>query len=260
MIAGFVIGGAPTSGPQPVLIRGSGPALAGFGLTGVLADPLLTLTKVGVTPNVLVATNQGWGGAPAIVSAASAVGAFTWDTSSVDSAILQTLPESNYTAEVSGASNDTGVALVEVYDATPKGTYTPASARLTNLSARVQVGSGASVVFAGFVIAGTTSKTVLIRATGPSLAAFGLTGVLPDPALTLNNLGVTPNVVMATNTVWNGDPSIKAVAHTVGAFDWDSTSADSALLVTLPPGNYTAGVEGASGDGGLALVEIYEVP
>jgi len=260
MIAGFVIGGAGTSGSQSVLVRGSGPALTPFGLTGVLADPLLTLTNVGVTPNVPVATNQGWGGAPAIVNAASAVGAFTWNTSSVDSALLQTLPESNYTAEVSGASNDTGVALVEVYDATPAGTYTPASARLTNLSARVQVGSGASEVFAGFVIGGSTSKTVLIRATGPTLANFGLTGVLPDPALTLNNVGVTPNVVLATNTVWSRDPTIMAVAHSVGAFTWLGSSADSALLVTLPPGNYTAGVKGASGDGGLALVEIYEVP
>jgi hypothetical protein len=260
MIAGFAIGGAGTSGSQSVLIRGSGPALTAFGLAGVLADPLLTLTDVGVTPNVPMATNQGWGGSPAIASAASAAGAFPWNTSSVDSALLETLPETNYTAEVSGASNDTGVALVEVYDATPKGTYTPASARLTNLSARVQVGSGAGEVFAGFVIRGSTSMTVLIRATGPTLAAFGLTGVLPDPALTLNDLGVTPNVVLAANTVWSGDPTIMAVAHSVGAFGWDSGSADSALLVTLPPGNYTAGVEGTSGDGGLALVEIYEVP
>jgi len=149
---------------------------------------------------------------------------------------------------------------VEVYDATPAGTYTPASARLTNLSARVGVGTGANVVFAGFVIGGSTARTVLIRATGPTLATFGLTGVLPDPKLTLTNVGVTPNVVLATNTGWQGDPLIGAAAGSVGAFSWGDTSADSALLVTLPPGNYTAGVAGASGDSGVALVEVYEVP
>ena len=73
-------------------------------------------------------------------------------------------------------------------------------------------------------------------------------------------VGVTPNVVLATNTVWGGDPEVAAIASQVGAFGWSSSSLDSALLVTLPPGNYTAGVAGAGGDTGLSLVEVYEVP
>ena len=124
------------------------------------------------------------------------------------------------------------------------------------------MGSGANVVFAGFVVGGTTSKTMLIRASGPALAAapFSFPGTLSDPELTLTNTSVTPNKVVTVNTGWGGDAQIKAAAASVGAFSWSLTSADSAILITLPPGNYTAGVAGASKDTGLALIELYEVP
>jgi hypothetical protein len=126
----------------------------------------------------------------------------------------------------------------------------------------VQVGTGANSVFAGFVVGGTTARTVLIRASGPALsqAPFNLSGTLSDPQLILTNVGVTPNTVIEQNTVWGGDPVISSAAAVVGAFSWSAASKDSAILVTLPPGNYTAGVAGASGDTGIALVEIYEVP
>jgi len=58
---------------------------------------------------------------------------------------------------------------------------------------------------------------------------------------------------------WGGDAEINTVAGSVGAFQWGLGSADSAVLITLPPGNYTAGVAGASNDTGLALIELYEV-
>jgi hypothetical protein len=267
IIAGFVSGGANTSGTQGVLVRGSGPALGikPFSLVGVLADPVLTLTNVTGNENAMVATNSGWGGITAIANEAALLGAFSWGTAATaDSALYETaLTPGNYTAEIAGKSGDTGIALVEVYDATPAATYTLTSPRLTNLSARVQVGTGANVVYAGFVIGGDTAKTVLIRASGPalSLAPFAVSGTLADPQLTLTNVGVTPNVVIATNTGWAGDPQIYSVAHSVGAFTWGAAAtADSALLVTLPPGNYTAGVQGASADTGVALIELYEVP
>jgi arabinogalactan endo-1,4-beta-galactosidase len=265
IITGFVIGGSGTSGTEPVLVRGSGPALglAPFNLPGVLPDPELTLTNVSASPNTVVTTDTGWGGVPAISGAAAALGAFSWGTApTADSAALETLPAGNYTAEIAGAAKDTGVALVEVYDATPAGTAGPASPRLINLSARVQVGTGANVVFAGFVIAGPSAKTVLIRCSGPalSLAPFNLPGTLADPQLTLTNVTTSPGTVVMTNTGWGGDPEINLVANSVGAFPWSLTGNDSAILITLPPGNYTAGVQGASGDTGVALIEIYEVP
>ena len=99
------------------------------------------------------------------------------------------------------------------------------------------------------------------RLAGPVLTAFGVPGVLPDPQLQLygSNAYGTPTL-MQNNRGWGGDPTIAAVAASVGAFLWgDSPTPDSAILATLPPGAYTAQVSGASGDTGIALVEVYEV-
>jgi hypothetical protein len=258
LIAGFVVGGQGTSGSEPVLIRASGPALTQFGVTGVLADPDLTLNG----PSGVLATNNGWNGNAEVSTDETLVGAFTWTaTSSHDSALVETLPGGGYTAQVTGASGDTGVALVEAYDATPLASDTLASPRLINISARTQVGTSGNILIAGFVIGGTTSKTVLIRASGPALAAFGLSGTLRDPQLSLlrsNSDGTS--TLLQTNTGWGGDATIAATASSVGAFTWGSTAtADSAILVTLAPGAYTAEVTGASGDTGLGLVEVYDV-
>ena len=254
LIDGFVIGGLGTSGTEPLLIRGSGPALTPLGVSGALADPELEL----YTGTSLLATNDGWGGNAQIASTAAAVGAFAWtNTSSKDSALLESESAGAYTAQVSGASDDTGVALIEVYDATPAGTYTPTSPRLVNISARVQVGTGGNILIAGFVIGGSTARTVLVRASGPALIPFGVGGTLPDPQLDLYS-GTT---LLASNAGWGGNAQITSTASSVGAFAWaNASSNDSAILVTLPPGAYTAQVSGASNDTGVALVELYEVP
>ena len=123
LIGGFVISGNTS---QTVIIRGDGPALAGFGLSGALANATLTLSSGTGT----IATNSGWGDAPAIGSAATSgitvqpltsalsakVGAFALTVGSNDAAIVATLPPGNYTAQVSGANGSTGVALVEIYE------------------------------------------------------------------------------------------------------------------------------------------------
>jgi hypothetical protein len=264
LIAGFVIGGAGTSGSEAVLIRGTGPELAGLGVSGTLPDPQLTLFNTLATgASVQIAQNTGWGGNPLIVTADAALGAYplaTTPTISKDSALYQAnpgLPSGAYSAQVAGASGDSGVALVELYDATPAGSYTPASPRLINISSRAVVGTGSNVLIAGIVVGGSTAKTVLIRASGPALAGFGVPGALPDPQLTLSNSSGT---AIATNTGWAGNAQIAATATSVGAFAWSPSSADSALLVTLAPGNYTAQISGASGDTGVALIEVYDVP
>lgn len=126
---------------------------------------------------------------------------------------------------------------------------------LVNLSTRGPVGTGSNVMIAGFVIGGQGEREVLIRASGPSLSLFGLSGVLPDPILTL----LSGSTVLATNQGWRGASDIATAAAQVGAFPWSPGSLDSAILTTLAPGNYTAQVSGASGDTGTALVEVYEV-
>jgi hypothetical protein len=259
LIAGFVLGGQGTSGSIPVLIRASGPALAPLGVAGALPDPDLQLYGTGG----VLASDVGWAGSPLISLAAALVGAFPWNNpSSLDSALYETLAAGPYTALVSGAGGDTGVALAEVYDATPAGSRLPTTPRLINISGRAQVGTGGNVLIAGFVIGGSTSKTVLIRASGPALSKFGIPGTLPDPLLKLyqDNSG-GPSTLIGTDAGWGGDAQIAAAAASVGAFSWGaSPSADSVLLITLPPGAYTAEVAGSNGDTGVALVEVYEVP
>jgi hypothetical protein len=258
LIAGFAVGGQGTAGSEPLLIRGSGPALVPFGVADALPDPQIQL----FSGSDVLAANDGWGGSDQIANIAASVGAFAWNNpSSRDSAILDSLTPGPYTVQLAGQSGDTGVALAEVYDATPEDSFTLTSPRLINISARVQVGSGGEPPVVGFVIGGTTSMTVLLRASGPALAAFGVLGTLPDPQLQLyqsNSNGTS--TLIGTNTGWGGSHQIASEAAAVGAFSWGaSATADSALLVTLPPGNYTAQVSGANGDAGIALVEVYEV-
>ncbi len=251
---GFVIGGAGTSGSMPVLVRATGPALTTFGVSGVLPDPILTVYQNGA----VVGGNDNWGANAASVSATgSAVGAFPISNpGSTDAALVATLAPAGYSAEVTGGGGNTGNALVEVYDATSSGSFTATTSRLINLSARTQVGTGADILSIGFVIAGSSPLNVLVRGVGRGLERFGVTGVLARPQL---KLIASDGHVVATNTGWGGDASLDATFKQVGAFALDAGSTDSALVVSLPPGGYTAQIAGADGGTGVALAEVYEV-
>ncbi len=273
MISGFVASG---SGSKQLILRGIGPALSGFGLSGPLMNPVLGLYDSASQPN-LIAEDAGWQNPPWIPAGSWAgetapsdssaadfaqVGAFGLTTGSTDSAIKVVLPVGNFSSQVTGAVVDpiagsatwTGVALAEIYDAD---TGTP-SAQLVNISTRAFVGTGANVLIAGFVIEGSTSQTVLIRAAGPALTPFDVPNTLPDPELQLFDGNMN---LIASSLGWGGNPLIASAASTVGAFSWsNSSSLDAAILITLPPGSYTAEVSGRSGDTGVSLVEVYAVP
>jgi sugar lactone lactonase YvrE len=253
LILGFAVGGAGTSGSEPLLIRASGPALAEFDVAGTLPDPNLEF----FTGAVPTATDFGWAGNAQVTAVAASVGAFPWtNTSSLDSALIENAAPGAYTAQINGRSGDTGVALAEIFDTAPAGTYTPSSPRLVNISARAEVSTSGGVLIAGFVISGTAAKTVLIRASGPALSPY-LSGTLVDPELQVYSAS---DALLGSNFGWGGDPEIAAEAASVGAFPWTSaTSEDSAVLITLPPGSYTTEVAGASGDSGIALLEVYEI-
>lgn len=127
-----------------------------------------------------------------------------------------------------------------------------------NISTRGRVGTGASMLIGGFHVGGSTAKNVLLRAAGPSLATYGVTGFLADPVLTL--LDSNANVV-AQNDNWQTGANaaqITAMSTRLGAFQFADGSRDAALLVTLPPGTYTAQVSGANGTNGVALFEAYD--
>ena len=125
---------------------------------------------------------------------------------------------------------------------------------LKNLSTRGQVGTGSNILIAGFVVAGDSPKQVLIRAIGPSLTAFGVTGALADTQLQLFN----GSALVATNDNWGGTAEISTAANLVGAFPLTPSSLDSVIYTKLPPGSYTAQVSGVGGATGIALVELYD--
>jgi hypothetical protein len=158
------------------------------------------------------------------------------------------------TAQATARNGVGGIVLVELYDTAPS-----SPGRFINVSARTRVGVGESALFAGFVISGPTPRTLLIRAVGPSLAAFGITGALADPRLDVFSAEST--LPRASNDNWAGTTSLVTAFNLVGAFALPSvTSRDAALITTLPPGAYSAQVSGVGNTVGEALLEIYELP
>ena len=248
LIVGVAIGGAGGPAGKPLLIRGVGPSLTGFGVSGALVDPSLAVYR----GDQLMVTNDNWGGGTALSDTFRSVGAFALPPASRDAALGESFATGTYTVQITG-NGAAGIALAEIYDATTTG-LPIGGTRLTNVSARTQVGAGSDILIAGFVISGVTSKTVLIRAIGPGLSPFGVTGVLADPQLSL----FRGSTVLASNDSWvDGDAALSAAFSTVGAFP--IASRDAAMLVTLTPGSYTVQVSGRDNATGVGLVEIYEM-
>lgn len=266
LIAGFVISG---SGSKPLIIRGIGPALAGFGLSNAVDKPSLALFDAASPPNLITSdtlwqtppslpASAPWLGTVAPVDATPAdfaqVGAFALPNGSSDAAVKISLPAGSYTSQVTADDGSSGIVLAELYDEDPGNT----GSQLINISSRALVSSGSGVMIAGFEISGSSAQTVLIRASGPALAALGVSGTAPNPNLLLYD---SSGNLVASNVNWGGDPEIAAVASSVGAFTWtDPNSTDSALLLTLSPGTYTAEVSPGYGYSGIALIEVYAVP
>jgi hypothetical protein len=252
LVVGFTVGGGATNDQKPLLIRGAGPALAGFGVADALADPVLTVFE----DATVIATNDDWGNDIQVAARAAALGAFAFAASSRDSALISSIAPKGYTVQLTGKSAASGVALVEVYDAST--TFTGTSSRLTNVSARTQVGTGGNVLITGFVVGGSGTGRILVRAAGPALSAFGLGGVLVDPKLELFRSVGASSVLVAENDDWSN--TTLAAQQSVGAFALTPGSKDAVLVATLEPGSYTAQVSGVGGTTGVALVEIYQLP
>ena len=257
LFMGFAVGGAGTGGNKPLLVRGVGPTLAAFGVGDALADPKLQIYS-GTT---LLQENDDWAGEAAVAALTPQVGAFALaSAASKDAALIATRAAGSYTAQFSGPGA-AGTVLAELYDATPAAAYTATTPRLINVSARTQVGTGGNILIAGFVIGGTSAKTVMIRAIGPTLGVFGVAGALNDPKLELYASG--SSAAISTNDNWGAAANAAQVANAaagVGAFALALESRDAVLLASLPPGSYTAQVSGVNNATGSALVEIYEVP
>lgn len=256
LTVGAVVGPLNFSGSLPLVIRAVGPTLnTAFGIGGVLADPVLTLNAAGVAAPI--ANNDNWGGGAPLNAAFAAVGAFALPANSLDSSALSNAAPGGYTVQVTGKADTSGLVIAEIYDHSTGRTAT--SPRLINLSSLTQIDAGANLAV-GFVLRGSTARTVLVRGIGPSLGTiFGLGGVMSDPKLELFNNDTGSKITENDN--WGGDAQLMDAAASVGAFALaDTATKDAVLLVTLAPGAYSARVSGVGSSAGTAIVEVYELP
>ncbi len=186
MIGGFVISGSTA---KTVVVRAIGPSLANFGVSGALSNPTLQLVRS--SDQSTVATNDDWGSA---ANAAQISSSGFAPSNPLESAIYATLQPGAYTAIVSGVGGATGVGLVEVYEVDHP------EIALINISTRGKVQTGFDVMIGGFVVQGSGPQTVVIRAIGPSLANFGVSGALANPTMSL--VRMSDNATIATNDDW----------------------------------------------------------
>lgn len=251
MSSSQLIPGVVSEGSVQVLARAVGPTLSDYDVVDVLTDPTLTVVREGEASLF----NDDWqddNAASQLSQDAVSVGAFALREAGADAAIRFAL---NGAATLPvGGSGETGTSLVEVY-AMESDTATGV---LTNLSTRAEIRPVEGALIVGFVLAGDTPSQILIRGVGPSLSAYEIEGVLADPQIQV----VRDTATLAQNDDWMTPLSqasrIRAAASEVGAFALDENSTDSALLLSLVPGVYTATVSGGNGSsGGVVLAEIY---
>ncbi len=169
---------------------------------------------------------------------------------SVDAAAYLELNPGIYTMHLKGISNGEGVGLAEVYVVSPA----VSGSGLVALSARAEVGQGARVVIPGFVLTGNQSKRVLIRGVGPGLA-LGVPDFLVDPQIEVFS-GFTS---IDFNEDWGDDDpdTLSAAFVEAGLVAFANGSKDAAILLTLPPGIYTAHIRSSDGALGVGLLELY---
>jgi hypothetical protein len=280
LIGGFVVRG---SRPKAMLIRAAGPALAGFGVNGVLADPVLSVfsggTLVAANDNWMLPQGPGAASAAEILAATSHASAFPFPDGSRDAAVLVTLAPGAYTAVVEGADAGSGAGLIEAYEVESD------AAKIVNLATRGYAGRDGREMVGGFVVRGGagSTKRILIRVLGPSLARapFKLVEAMDDPELELRSAsgelllrsddwssgaegGASPQNDFSPFVRLYGEKQIFATGLA------PSNRREPCVLVDLPPGNYTVIVrpfeEPASGTTpaqpakpGVGVVEVYEI-
>jgi hypothetical protein len=239
LIGGFIVTGTE---PKTIALRALGPSLTSFGLSHVLRDPVLSVYNASRT---LIATNDNWQSDPGH-SEIEANGLAPDNL--LDSATLQTLAPGAYTVIVRGKDSTPGTSLVELYDLSPLSDST-----LKNMSTRGSVGTADNVLISGFIVGDVDSATVVVRALGPSLASppFNIDGVLSDPTLTIYD---STGAAIATNDNWQDSPNAIDLQRNRLA---PPNPSESALVLHLPAGNYTAIISGADGGRGVALAEVY---
>ncbi len=255
MIGGFIVQGIQ---PKRVIIRAIGPELSRFGVPNVLADPILELHD---SSGALIASNDNWqhtiiGGIITSDQVLEIRSSGHAPRDARESAIIAELPAGNYTAIVRGVNETMGVALVEAYDLAPD-----SNSLLGNISTRSFVQTEDNVMIGGFIVQGTQPKRVILRAIGPELSQFGVPNPLADPTLELHD---SMGALIASNDNWlhtiiGGIIASDQVHDIRNSGLAPGNRSESAIIATLPPGNYTAIVRGVNDTTGVGLVEVYDL-
>ena len=259
MIGGFIVQGP---GAKRVIVRAIGPELGlpPYNIANALANPTLELHN---GTGALIATNDDWqttmlGGAISRNQVSDIQNSGLAPTVASESAIIADLLPGNYTAIVRGVDNTTGVGLVEVYDLNPG-----AGSTLGNISTRSFVQTGDNVMIGGFIVQGTGTKSVIIRAIGPELGLppYNIANALANPTLELHNAAGT---LIGSNDNWQttiigGVITGNQVSDIQNSGHAPTETSESAIIANLAPGNYTAIVRGVSNTAGVGLVEVYEL-
>ncbi len=229
LIGGFIVTGTQL---KRAILRAIGPSL---NLAGKLSDPILEL----YSGNQLVTSNDDWGTAS---NAQEIMGTGVAPTNARESAILMSLAPGPYTALVRGFNGATGIGVVEAYDLDRT-----VGSRLANISTRAAVQTGDNVLIGGFIVQGPDSLPVIVRGIGPSL---NVPNPMLDPKLELHDVN---GATLATNDNWRTTQEAAIIATTIPP----TNDAESAIVMTLPPGNYTAILSGVNNTTGVAVVEVY---
>jgi len=236
-IGGFIITG---SAPKHLLLRAIGPSLTGSGVPDALADPVLELHG----PGIATVTNDNWRDDPVQQAAIIATGIAP--TNNLEAAIDATLNPGAYTAVLRGKNNTSGVALIEVYDLSQA-----VPAKLANISTRAFVSTGNNIVIAGFTLGNNSGNTqIVLRGLSPA----GVPGPLPDPTIEVRDGN---GALIDSNNNWQDNPA--QAAQLTAANLAPPGNLDSAIMLTLPPGAYTALLAGFNNATGIALVEVYDL-
>jgi hypothetical protein len=235
LIGGFIVKG---SQPKKVILRAIAPSLVN--VAGTLNDPFLELHDASGNG---VASNDDWqSGTQVNELIASGVA----PTNPKEAAMIVTLAPGSYTAIVSGYNNGGGVALVEVYE------FDNTATRLVNISTRGKIGAGERALIGGLIVQGNTTKNVIVRALGPSLAS-STAGALADPTLEVHDS--SGNLLAANDNFTSSSQYSQIVATGVPPSD----ARESAVMLKLAPGNYTAVVRGVNNGTGVGMVEVFDL-
>ena len=238
LIAGFIVQGTES---KRVIIRGIGPSLGAFGIAGPLQDPTLELNGNGVGT---IATNDNW---KENENATEIMTSGLSPSNPNESTLLLSVAPGSYTAVLRGKGGATGIGLIEVYDLAANG-----AADVINISTRGFVLTGENVMIGGLIVAGDNPSTLVLRGIGPSLGDFGVPNVLADPLLELHDGN---GALIQANNNWRDTQ--EALLQNIGLAP--NNNLESAILISVLPGNYTAVLKGADGGTGNGLVEVYKV-